>query len=258
MYYNSTILSEATPIRAGTILTALLAVLWSCESSPTNPIQSSGGLTNSHVVEALFLGTGPALDGAISSACVLGGRDVWYGYERGVPVRVVLGPSVGAADRPAIFDLVDQMTEATNGLLAVEVVETNVANPQPGPNEITMIEVDQQTQTELCGFQGTACFKCASSQLPRLDTCRIFVRNDLQFSPGTVHNHELGHALGFCHIAGSALQTALMGSPQLGSSNVWTGPELEAIASVYLSELELGATKADFIAAGLVDLTGKD
>ncbi len=70
---------------------------------------------------------------------------------------------------------------------------------------------------------------------------------------GTVHVHELGHALGLCHVNGASLPNAVMAIPQRGSSDSFVTMELQAIEAVYASGLEPGATGVEFQQAGLID-----
>ena len=73
----------------------------------------------------------------------------------------------------------------------------------------------------------------------------------LQF-PGTSHVHEVGHAIGLCHINGHSLRSAVMANPQQGRSERFVELEREAIRRVFRSGLVPGATHAEFREAGLI------
>lgn len=234
------------------VATMVALALLGCVDSPTRP---SGPITQGDVIEALFLGSGPALRDAVGNGCGIQGPGQWVSYGPGEMVDVVVASSVGEQHLPVIDATIDDLNQAIGGYFSLRAVSTDDPQPTPGSNQITVVEVSPEVQAAECGFVGTACFKCESGKLPLLDRCRVLVRNNLTFAPGTVHAHEIVHAVGLCHVSGrlTILRHALMASPQQGQSNALIPTEMDAIAAVYTSGLSPGARRPQFAAAGLVD-----
>lgn len=247
--------TRSLAVRIATLATAL-ATVCGCggDDGPTQTLTPTSA-TRADVIEALFLGSGPAQVGVVGNGCGIAGPGTWYSYGPGETVDVVVSGSVGAEDRPVIEAAVDDWNQAVGGYFTVRTVTTDDPDPVAGPNEITVVEVSAAQQEAECNRPGTACFLCSRNRLPLLDRCRVVVRNDLTFAPGTVHAHEVAHALGLCHLSGRipTLRDALMASPQGGQSNAFIFEELDAIGHLYASGLAPGATRPDFVAAGLVD-----
>ncbi len=141
------------------------------------------------------------------------------------------------------------------GTLNLITQSTTDPDPRPGPLEITTADFPFEELQARCGggLSRNGCILCDASTYPLLSSCRLYQNPEANARPGTIHVHELGHAIGLCHLAGERLPNAVMASPNRSTSNSFTEAELQAIQLVFANPaLEAGSTRADFVSAGLL------
>ena len=221
--------------------------------SPTTP----GPINISHVIEALFLGSGPLIPSDGFVACSDAG--VWNAFPRGTTVRVLVSTTVSASIFAAIQNAANQVALATNGQITTTVETIADANPLPATNQVTATThpspssqgcVDDIGCTiHLWMSMSRGVFVSSRALLPPSQTVNVYVHD------------AIGHGiLGMCHIDGALIGgpsgSLMSGGPGVFSSQIapqLSGLDIQAIQSVYASSLSPGAGRAEFVAAGLID-----
>jgi len=127
-------------LRAGPLCGVLAWVVLSsaaCGGDSRSPVSPTmpDPINIRHVVEALFLGSGPLIPSDGFIACSDPG--VWNAFPRGTTVRVLVSTTVSADTFAAIQDAANQVALATNGQIATTVQTIADANPIPAMNEVT-------------------------------------------------------------------------------------------------------------------------
>jgi hypothetical protein len=206
------------------------------------------------VVDALFLGSGFLIPRDGSSDCPLQG--FWSGYPRGTTVKMrvrVPGPA-----QAGLAGAVESLAGVTGGALTVIIEATTEFDPQPGVNEVTVAEVARPRAAGCPSDAGCVQYRFAGRGL--LMGARVVAPRG--GSVGTYVYYGVGRGvLGLCHIdarliggAENSLMSAGAGvSPGSGAPTL-TGPDLEAIRTVYASGVNPGAARSAFLAARLVNL----
>jgi hypothetical protein len=197
-------------------------------------------------IDALFLGSG-AYANPSDRGC-FGSR--MAGWRDGTQVRVRVAASLPSQVLTVAHATSVQAFEATGVISAF--AETTTQDPLvANDNEIIVVE-------------GTGCpagaVGCAG---PLRVTGSFFLAGRVTLVPPVqgagATAHEVGHALyGFCHVlnvvSGEVTpwsRLTIMGFG--GSGGQLTPSDVKALQAVYRASLRAGATRSDFIAAGLID-----
>jgi hypothetical protein len=204
-------------------------------------------------IEALFLGSGPLTPRDGARACP------WFpflsGWPRGTHVRVRISTAASRRTREVVGRVVDQIVEASNGVITATLETTPEVDPFPLASEVTLTLHPNPGSTG-CAFpygcihhtwQSPAVFTSGRALLDRT-------------VPPQGWAHELGHGiLGMCHIDGGAIGGArhsiMSGGPGVLSGDLpeqLSPNDVAATQAVYAAELHPGATRDDFVRKGLV------
>ena len=206
-------------------------------------------------IEALFLGTGALAPRDGFSACPSPGR--WTAFPRGTRVRIRVSTTVSPDKLAAIQDTASEIPIATNGAISASVEVVDDPDPRPGTNEVTSTANDDPV-AQGCPFdrgciqhvfQSAGVLRGGRAVQPRNQTTNAFAHD------------VIGHGIvGMCHIDGHLIggpeRSLMSGGPDVFSGD--TAPRLstldiEAARAVYASSLNPGATRAEFVGAGLID-----
>lgn len=220
---------------------ALLVLLSAC--SPARPTPDSPPDLED-VIEAIFLGSGPLAAGD----CI--GRGVWVSYPRDSTVTLQIATSIDAAGRQALESAIADLTGVIAGRFRLETHPHAEADPLPGPLQITSADVPAETIVALCSPGGSGCTKAELIGGVTLRSARCVHRIG---TSSRLKVHELGHAVGLCHVDRLRVPAAIMTDP-FGTAvqDRFSGIELDAIRAVYAASLEAGATRQAFRDAGLI------
>lgn len=229
--------------RAGLLLALLpLLLLGGCDgcSSPTEPKERPLGVPE--VLEAMFLGTGPASEGGSPSA-------VWTSFPRGSTVRLVVAASVDGRALPHLERQVSDLNQALSGFLTIQLDRSPEEDPRPAPGEVTLAEVDGSEIDAISGEPGAGgtCREIDLAGPGEILRARCVIRTGSADHDWYVH--EVGHGLGFSHVRDGTV--AAMMNPSAPVSD-FTPLELEAIRRVATSGLEHGSNRVAFFEAGLI------
>jgi hypothetical protein len=219
-----------------------------------------GSVDPRDVIDALFLGQGQ-LAVSINQGCPAGGNRM-AGWPSGSRIRLVVAQAVPAGKFNAAVATGEQFTGATLGAVAVaDVSRTDDPDPIPRDDEITIAEKSAEETQTLCRT-ATPVGGCASSirdGLGRTRRVRIVMSRTGSGDSGVAH--ELGHALGLCHIIAAAgfTPTPTMGINPDGTFTSVPGrlarfdpASLKATETVWGAGLRPGTFRAAFVSAGLI------
>ncbi|MGH1363765.1 MAG: hypothetical protein ACRBF0_09420 [Calditrichia bacterium] len=227
----------------------LLSILLpQCDS--TEPIGPED-VTIEDVIETLFLGTGRASAGGGCIEDIGGGHTegIWRTFEKGSQIRLIIGSSVADEGRIALEREIAIFNDLIDGFFVITIDTSTSADPVAGTNEITSADFGGNQVSARCDGNSQGC------AVPTVTNGAVFISVQTYQGPnfpGTSHVHEVGHALGLCHVSQTSVPGATMANPQLGSSDSFVEFERMAIERVFASGLEPGATTADFRQAGLI------
>lgn len=230
-----------------TVMIMLAIILPQCSNQPIGPQE----VTLEDVIETLFLGTGRASAGGGCIEDIGGGHTegLWRTFPKGSQIRLVIGSTVADEARSALEREMVVFNELIDGFFTVTIDTSASAEPVAGPNEITITDLPSSQVADNCNGNNQGC------AVPTSTNGAIFISvqtyQGLLF-PGTAHVHEVGHALGLCHVSQTSVPGAVMARPQLGTSDRFRELEKMAIQRVFSSGLLPGATSEDFKQAGLI------
>jgi hypothetical protein len=220
---------------------ALLVVLPACSQTAPTP-ESPPDLRD--VIEAIFLGSGPLAAGD----CV--GPGVWVSYPRDSTVTLQIASSIDGAGRQALESAIADLTGVIAGRFRLESRPNIEADPLPGPLQITSADVAADVIVALCSPGGSGCTKAELIGGVTLNSARCVHRVG---TSSRLKVHELGHAVGLCHVDRLRMPAAVMADPPGASpQDRFTSLELDAIRAVSAANLEPGATRQMFRDAGLI------
>jgi hypothetical protein len=212
-------------------------------AAPTPPAVEPPPLED--VIEALFLGAGP-----ISPAnhdCVLRGQ--WAAPSPGSAVAVVMSPTIVSSGEAVLSRTLDDLRAVISGRFIISLARSTDVEPRAAAGQITTTDVPAARFAMLCGA-GNGCTHITSRAGPVIVSAEA-VQNAGE--PDRVKVHELGHALGLCHVTGDRMPDAIMSNQFVAPErDRFSALELAAIRAVYASALEPGAGPAEFRAAGLI------
>ncbi len=196
-------------------------------------------------VEALFLGTGPLAQNP--QAGCLAGPGTMSGWPSGASVTVTLASSLAADQRRRAAAAAGQAHQATGGVVEARVRDSTDPRPDPGDGEIVVQQADLSGPFP-CSTAAAGCTLPLQFLSPAvLSRVRVWLRNE------NTAGHEIGHALyAFCHLSTEAGYVSVMGNFDQAGRGL-SEADLAATQAVYRAGLRAGATRHDFVSAGLVD-----
>jgi hypothetical protein len=218
-----------------------------------------GSVDPEDVIDALILGSG-RLAVARSPGCPTGAMIGWR-PDSGIAVRP--SPRLSETQRRAVERTSQQVAPATRGLVRAGVSPTDDPDPQPAGGEVTLTRLPLEAVRALC--RSSTAVGCAQQRITSgrfIESVRIVATDAEEGAFGdSIMAHELGHAIGMCHIIYAAGFTPppTMGvtpdglySPGRGQLGMWEPATVKALETVYGAGLSAGATRNLFVAAGLV------
>ena len=207
-------------------------------------------------VESLMLGFGPLTPSEGTYGCPRLGR--WSAYPAGTTVELVISQSVPPNAVTALTHAATAVNEVSAGQVSIVISTTQNTNPLPATNQVT-VATSADPQSLGCGYpQGCTQLSFEPNAFP-LRAARAILQTGQ--TPNAYVHDAIGHGtLGLCHVDGT-----LIGSPSASlmsyGVNIFsnqiavelTGFDRVATLAVYGSGLPRGATRSDFLAAGLVN-----
>jgi hypothetical protein len=207
-------------------------------------------------IEAIFLGSGPLSPTDGNYACPTL-RGTWTGFPRGTVVRVRVSTTDSADKRQAIQQAAAQVATATGGVIQTTFELTDDPDPIPGTNEATSTS-HPNPSSQGCGSDNG----CTIHDFAALGVLRSSRAVQPSSQTPNAYAHDIvGHGImGMCHVDGNLIGGAGL-SLMSGGPNVFSGQiaiqlspyDLAAAQSVYRSGLSPGASRDDFIRAGLIN-----
>jgi hypothetical protein len=214
-------------------------------SQPSSQIFGVTAFSQQEYIEALFLGTGPL---SPSNPNCPGGRNTWAGWQSGTTVTVKLSTTLSSSQREAARTVLSQIESTVGERLRFNILETSETRPRPAAQELTLTQSTDITRD--CPPGASACV------IPNSDAARIFrtVEGFLDSaSNAPLVRHELGHGiLGLCHLTLEGDVSFLGMMSAAPAEPVLPLADAEVLRLVYGAGLAPGATRASFVAAGLI------
>ncbi len=245
----------------------IIIFIVSCSDSSTDIISpeppDSDGFMKDYI-EAIFLGTGPLIpqDGFTACPTRVG---QWATFPRGTDITVIVSNTLdNGSDGEDTKLLVEQalatVSVATLGNILTVFMVTDDPDPHPGLNEVTATDHPSPQDTGCTFERGCVHIEFTEPGSGVMISSRSTLRESIQPSDAFVHD-VIGHGiLGMCHI-----DQALIGgnakSLMAGGPGAFTGLipdklselDIAAAQAVYGSSLNPGATRDDFVNAGLIN-----
>jgi hypothetical protein len=188
--------------------------------------------------EALLLGSGPLANPANVVQTMV------YGWESGSEIKVRVSTQLPGDSLALVQQFVSRVSEATLGHVRATIEPTTDVDPRPAVGEIT-VWATANPQSAGCPGGASLCSLGLATKLPYLHGSRIVGVPNGNFA------HELGHAIfGFNHCWNPnvfAKETVMAGGWAL------TDRDVAMMQSLYAAGLGPGATRADLVAAGIVN-----
>jgi hypothetical protein len=224
----------------------------SAGSSPWSREVQIASVDPRDVIEALFLGEG-RLE-ADGPGCFQRGE--MRGWQAGSVISVVVSSSVPENQLAAVRQTVAQLPSATLGALQGTVRRADRVDPTPGVNEIAITVVPPAQAEARC--RGYSACSLGRYSGPFITGATIVVAEGALPTNDWLLPHELGHAaFGLCHIhapEGLRPGPTMTGSGSFARLTAQLEPlTLKALEAVYRAGLTAGASRAQFVAAGLVN-----
>ena len=219
-----------------------------------------GSVDPRDVIDALFMGQG-RLAVSVNQGCPAGGGRMG-GWPSGSRILLIVAQAVPASKFSAAVTTANQFTEATLGMVAVAgVIQTDDPDPLPHDEEITIAEKSDEETQAYCrvAFPVGGCASSIRDSLGRTRRVRIVMSRTGSGDAGVVH--ELGHALGLCHVVAAAgfTPTPTMGINPDGTFTSVPGrlgrfdpATLKAEETVWGAGLRPGTSREGFVRAGLI------
>lgn len=202
-------------------------------------------------VEALFFGTG-ALSDPENPGCLV--RGTAQGWPVGQRVRIRVSSSLTANERDGVVGSIGRLSAATDGGLSAKIETTDEADPLPQSGEITVAKLPNLSAAGCPPPLAGCAIPTGASGI--FDAVRVIALPGVadDDSAGNLYAHEMGHALyGFCHVNpnSEAARRTIMGGGT--ATHQLTDEDVRALQSVYRAGLGPGSTRAQFVAAGLIN-----
>ena len=243
---------------------ALAASVVSCSDSGTDPEPGDTDEFVKNYIEALFLGTGPLIPQDNFTACVTN-RGQWAGFPRGTAVRVVASSTLdlgsdGVDTKQLIEAALATVTEATLGEIQISFTITNDPDPMPGLNEATGTDHPSPQDTGCAFDRGCVHIQFTEAGSGIMISSRATLRESIQPADAFVHD-IIGHGvMGMCHIdqelIGGNDKSLMAGRPGAFTGFIpdqLSALDIAAARAVYGSSLNPGATREEFVEAGLIN-----
>jgi len=236
----------------------------SCSDSGTDPEPGDMDEFAKSYIEALFLGTGPFVPQDNFSACVTS-RGQWAAFPRGTTVRVVASSTLdqgsdGVDTRMLIEAALATVAEATLGEIQTSFMITDDPDPLPGLNEATGTDHPSPQDTGCAFDRGCVHIEFTQPGSGIMISSRATLRESIQPADAFVHD-IIGHGvMGMCHIdqelIGGNDKSLMAGGPGAFTGVIpdqLSALDIAAAQAVYESSLNPGATRAEFVEAGLIN-----
>ena len=221
-------------------------------SEPTPPwSHSTLSDQDRQIIEALIFGTGPFGAGSCPA------YQRWAGFPRGSHVEIVLATNVAEDNRHQIQTTLNQVTQATLGSISVSLHMTE--EPEPSTQDFHIVSMTHNDPTRFGCLTKVGCTH-HEWKMPGILKAGRAIQPESQTPQAYAHD-VVGHGiLGMCHILakpiGGAGHSLMSGGPGVYSgqnSGKLTELDIQALQVVYASNLSPGATRQDFIQAGLIN-----
>lgn len=241
-----------------------LALLSACGGGGSTPTDPPSDEFMRDYIEAIFLGSGPLVPQDGFTACVTSpGR--WAAFPRGTTIRVIVSNTLGLGSdgvdtKQLIEAALKTVSAATLGNIQTTFEVTDDPDPIPGLNEATATDHPSPLDTGCAFDRGCVAIQFLSPEFTVMKSSRTVLKESIQPADAFVHD-IIGHGImGMCHI-----DQALIGgnhkSLMAGGPGAFTGflpdqlseLDIAAASAVYESPLNPGASKADFVNAGLIN-----
>ena len=201
------------------------------------------------MVESLYFGSGPYSDPA-NRGCP---SDRMSGWPAGTDIRIVLSTDLQPAGVDGARNTAAQLADATGGVVRAHTDPPTQSKPVAAPGEISVSPIVTGSE---CSAGASGCTRVTRYDRGVIGSADIFVNNTALGGPGP---HEIGHAaFGFCHVLNARNGTVTIVSHLTvmgfgGSGQKLTESDLLVVRSVYDAGLRGGASRSDFVRAGLID-----
>lgn len=212
-------------------------------------------------IEAIFLGSGPLVPRDGLRACVGTGR--WDAFPRGSVVRVIASNTLdfgldGVDTKLLLQEALASIETATLGQIQTTFETTDEIDPVPGDLEATATDHPDPVG-EGCTFN-RGCVFVSHSTFGTMSASRTVLMEDILPSDAYVHD-VVGHGImGMCHIDSKLIggndRSLMAGGPGAVSGlipDALSPLDIAAARAVYQSSLDPGATREEFVHAGLVN-----
>ena len=198
------------------------------------------------------------------TACVTN-RGQWAGFPRGTAVRVVASSTLdlgsdGIDTKQLIEAALATVTEATLSGIQTEFMITDDPDPMPGLNEATGTDHPSPRDTGCAFDRGCVHIQFTEPGSGIMISSRATLRESIQPADAFVHD-ILGHGImGMCHIdqelIGGNDKSLMAGGPGAFTGFIpdqLSALDIAAAQAVYGSSLNPGASRAEFVEAGLIN-----
>jgi hypothetical protein len=209
----------------------------------------------SHLIEPLFLGSGPwALQG--NTGCRADG--VLRSLSTDVQYTLTASTDLSPSQQELFFTPFRQWNSVKNnaGRFTETVQSLDAGTPFRDGLPVGFIYAMflDDTFGAKCGAAGSGCADAMSSA----GNVNVITRGGITLRRtigGSVFVHESGHMLGLCHVdhrIALAQDVSVMGGSSNSNVTTLTAEEVEALSRVHAARLQPGARRSDFVRAGLI------
>jgi hypothetical protein len=197
-------------------------------------------------VEWLFFGTGPYGLGDCGNPAT----KRMAGWAPGTTIRMIAAADLHPTDLRAAQQMASEMHDVTAGVLSASFMQSTAIDPQPRVGELTVAHF--RPGDGRCPGSAVGCFTGRVSAQGVTLSGQVYL--DRAEANGGPTPHELGHALyGMCHHSDRRIaRLTTMGYGGRIGYRV-TSADRRAVRAVYLAGLRPGATRAQFVQAGLLN-----
>jgi hypothetical protein len=211
-----------------------------------------------HYIEALFLGTGPLAPSDGNHGCSATG---WVrGFAPGTEVPVLVSTTVSSDKAAAIHGVVNQVSQATAGVVRATYTETADPNPRPVRHQATST-THPSPSTQGCGSDGGCTIHVFADNARPGEFISSRAVQPAGQTPEAYAHDAVGHGvLGLCHVDGNliggARRSMMSAGPGVYSGDIarsLSAYDLAAAQALYAAGLRPGNQRQDLVRAGLID-----